>query len=311
MSSAGEKGPSLRDWLSAFRLRTLPLASSAMLVGGGLGFAEHPHAAGVCVLSLITAFLLQILSNLANDYGDTLHGADNADRVGPQRAVQSGRISPAQMKRAIAITAVLALITGISLLILALGITGHWTAFWILLATGILAIGAAYQYTAGSKPYGYKGLGDVSVFLFFGLIGVLGSAFLYMGIFIQEAFLPACWVGLQSTAVLNLNNLRDHENDRASGKMTIVARLGYRKGVMYHALLVMTASMLMTVWAMMHSTVWMWAITIGWSVLSVLQLGRLMQVRQFAAIDPELKKTALATFACALVFFAGHMLAIG
>jgi 1,4-dihydroxy-2-naphthoate polyprenyltransferase len=311
LSSAREKKPALRDWLSAFRLRTLPLASSAMLVGGGLGFTKHSHAAGVFVLSLFTAFLLQILSNLANDYGDTLHGADNAGRVGPQRAVQSGRISPVQMKRAIAITAGLALVTGVSLLILALGSTGNWTAFWILFATGLLAIGAAYQYTAGSKPYGYQGLGDVSVFLFFGLVGVVGSAFLYTGVLMQEAVLPACWVGLQSAAVLNLNNLRDHENDRASGKMTIVARLGYRGGVIYHALLVMTASMLMTVWAMMHSAVWMWAIAIGWTVLSVLQLGRLMQVKQFATIDPELKKTALATFACALVFFAGYILANG
>ncbi|MDX9751254.1 MAG: 1,4-dihydroxy-2-naphthoate octaprenyltransferase, partial [Flavobacteriales bacterium] len=163
----------MKHWLHAFRLRTLPLAASSIIVGSALALlAERVNYNGapqfrtaVLVLALLTAVLLQVLSNLANDLGDHQHGTDNAGRVGPQRAVQSGAIAPAQMKRAILICGLLALVSGCALIVVALGFSLTTLAF---LLVGLLAIGAAVKYTFGSNPYGYAGLGDVSVFLFFG-----------------------------------------------------------------------------------------------------------------------------------------------
>jgi 1,4-dihydroxy-2-naphthoate polyprenyltransferase len=225
-----ESRPALRDWLSAFRLRTLPLASACILTGASLSFSGHPQPGLVLLFALLTAFLLQVLSNLANDYGDSIHGADNDARVGPSRMVQSGRIGPAAMKRAVAITALLALVSGLLLLWFALGSRGEWTSLAVLLAAGLFAIAAAYRYTAGSNPYGYRGFGDLAVFLFFGLLGVMGSAYLFRAGWSADDLLPALWIGFQSMAVLNLNNLRDHENDRQSGKHTLIVRIGYGAG---------------------------------------------------------------------------------
>ena len=277
-----------------------------MLTGAGLAMHLHPRAGWILTLSLLTAFLLQILSNLANDYGDSRHGADNKNRLGPERAVQSGRISAAQMQLAIRITGFLALVSGITLLAVAFAPERRWTALLVLLCAGLTAIAAAYRYTAGNKPYGYQGWGDVSVFLFFGCVGVMGSAYLYAGSWLATSLLPACWTGLQSTAVLNLNNLRDHENDRASGKHTMIARMGFRRGVIYHGIIVMTAGLLMLGYTIVHPSLVMWLATACWTLVSVLQTSRLMRVRDYRTIDPELRRTALTTFALALLFLLQH-----
>ncbi|MBK7269203.1 MAG: 1,4-dihydroxy-2-naphthoate octaprenyltransferase [Flavobacteriales bacterium] len=233
----------MKHWLQAFRLRTLPLAVSSILVGSALAtnwgwvscFVDLFRPV-ILVLALLTAILLQILSNLANDLGDHQHGTDNADRVGPQRAVQSGAISSAVMWRAMAICGSLAFVSGCALITVALGLSLTTLAFLFL---GLAAIGAAVKYTFGSNPYGYAGFGDVSVFLFFGIVGVCGTFYLHTSHFEPMVLLPAVGFGLLSAGVLNVNNMRDIINDEASGKRTLVVRMGGMRAKRYHAALVL------------------------------------------------------------------------
>ena len=226
----------LSNWLQALRLRTLPLAAAGVIMGSYAAHQSGHFRAEVAFLCLSTALLLQILSNLANDLGDYKKGTDNLKRLGPPRALQSGLVSESGMKRAVVLTALLSLLSGLSLLILVFG--GKGADFWVLLAAGIMAIGAAITYTIGKRPYGYAGLGDIAVFLFFGVMAVSGTAFLHGQIFEKEVLLPAAGIGLLSAGVLNLNNLRDIENDRESGKMTLAVKLGYEKGKFYHIALI-------------------------------------------------------------------------
>jgi len=293
----------MKDWLGAFRLRTLPLASACILTGSAIGFGAHPVSGVVFCLALITAWLLQVLSNLANDLGDAVHGADSEGRIGPKRAVQSGRIPVSRMKRAILVTGILAFVSGFTLIWIAFVTLGHMRFFWIMLLLGLLALAAAYRYTAGKNPYGYRGWGDVSVFVFFGLIGVFGSAFLYTASWPEGAILPAIWIGLQSVAVLNLNNLRDHENDKRAGKRTIVVRIGYRAGKGYHSMLVVLALSAMGLFAWLSGNHRVWMVVLLWALFAVVHLRYVWGTSEPAHLDPELKKVALATFFSALIFF--------
>lgn len=230
---------SLKHWISAFRLRTLPLALSSTAMGSFMAWEKDIFSWQVFVLAMLTTLLLQILSNLANDLGDTQHGVDNENRLGPVRATQSGSISLIQMKWMIAFFTVLSFVSGIWLLVVGFkGIVFSGT-FIAMLALGILAILAALKYTMGRNPYGYAGLGDLFVFLFFGLTGVLGTVFLHGHQLHVFDFLPAISIGVFSTAVLNLNNLRDADNDKANGKHTLVARFGELFGRMYHLCLIL------------------------------------------------------------------------
>lgn len=221
-----------KDWLSAARLRTLPLALSSIVMGGFLAEKFGNFNTTIFVLACLTTILLQILSNFANDYGDTQNGADLADRVGPTRAVQSGKISPKQMLGGIIFIGVCALISGILLVYVSFG--GFTQLFWTFLAIGLLCILAAYTYTAGKKPYGYMGLGDISVFIFFGLVGVVGSYFLYSQTFNPQIIWPAISCGALATGVLNINNLRDINSDKTAGKITIPVRIGRENTIIYH-----------------------------------------------------------------------------
>ena len=242
----------MKHWLSAFRLRTLPLAVSSILVGSALALlANHSwptyrFSGAVLALALLTAILLQILSNLANDLGDHQHGTDNKERVGPQRSVQSGAISAAAMKRAMIICGVLAFISGCALITIALGFSIPTLAF---LALGLAAIGAAVKYTFGQNPYGYAGLGDVSVFLFFGIVGVCGTFYLHTETSERLVLLPAAAFGMLSAGVLNVNNMRDIVNDAASGKRTLVVRMGSKTAKTYHALLIVTGTLCLILFA--------------------------------------------------------------
>ncbi|HMC97643.1 MAG TPA: 1,4-dihydroxy-2-naphthoate octaprenyltransferase, partial [Flavobacteriales bacterium] len=213
----------MNPWLQAFRLRTLPLAVSSIVVGSALGYfygAFHPL---VMVAALLTAVLLQILSNLANDLGDHEHGTDNDQRVGPERAVQSGAISPAAMKRAMVLCGVLAFASGLWLIFTAFGFTFTTLVFLLI---GLAAIGAAVKYTYGKNPYGYAGYGDIAVFVFFGIVGVMGTEYAHTRSFEPMLLLPATTFGLLSAAVLNVNNMRDIKNDARMGKRTLVVRIG-------------------------------------------------------------------------------------
>jgi len=296
------------DWIQAIRLRTLPLAASCILTGFAVGYASESGPVVIMVLTLLTAFLLQVLSNLANDYGDSVHGADNANRVGPARAVQSGRIAASQMKAAVGITATLALGSGLLLLWLAFGVAGKWRELFFLLIFGLFAILAAYAYTAGKRPYGYRGWGDVFVLLFFGAVGVGGSYFLVTHELGTSIVLPAIWVGLQSTAVLNLNNLRDHVNDRATGKMTLVVRMGFVSGKRYHTALIAAAGVAMLVESVLSTNLVLGAMCGAWAVFSFFHLRRVWRCQTPAAIDPELKRVALMTFLLSVVFFVSQVI---
>ncbi|MCL4169692.1 UNVERIFIED_CONTAM: hypothetical protein GTU68_013472, partial [Idotea baltica] len=227
----------IKHWISAARLRTLPLAFSSILTGAALAIAHGLFDASVFLLCLTTTLFLQILSNYANDLGDYLHGTDNEDRVGPQRALQGGHITAPQMKAAVIFLAIISLISGIALLYQSrLRLDAKGLFFLIL---GLLAIIAAIKYTAGKNPYGYAGLGDLSVFLFFGLIGVLGSYYLH-GLELPYSLdvFAASAIGFFSTAVLNLNNMRDAVPDHAANKMTMAVRLGKKNARIYHMLII-------------------------------------------------------------------------
>ena len=224
---------SIKDWLQAARLRTLPLALSSIIMGGFLAEKAGKFDINIFILACLTTILLQVLSNFANDYGDTQNGADLVDRVGPMRAVQSGRISPSQMFKGIQIVGSVSLLTGLLLIYIAFGGFSSYL-FWVFLSIGLISILAAYTYTAGKKPYGYVGLGDISVFLFFGIVGVVGSYFLYTQTIMPDIILPGIMCGALATGVLNINNLRDMKSDKNAGKITIPVRLGRRNSIVYH-----------------------------------------------------------------------------
>lgn len=304
----------MKHWLQAFRLRTLPLAVSSILVGSALAYVaeafnyhDNPKfRAPVIVLALITAVLLQILSNLANDLGDHQHGTDNADRVGPERAVQSGAISSPQMKRAMVICGILAFLSGCTLITVALGFTLKTVLFLLL---GLLAIGAAVKYTYGRNPYGYAGLGDISVLLFFGIVGVCGTFYLHTREFTPWLLLPASAFGLLSTGVLNLNNMRDIHNDAASGKRTLVVRMGAVNAKVYHTFLVLGGLGALVALAILlqHWQTWLFVLVVPGFII---HLRRVWSTPEPRALDPQLKVLAMGTFLTALLFSLGLILAV-
>ncbi len=229
----------IASWVNAARPRTLPLAVASIVTGSLLAASDGIGRWATILLSLLTAIFLQILANLANDYGDAIRGTDNDGRAGPTRMVQSGRIAAGRMKGGIILCSVLTLLSGSALLYVALGDRFPQNALFLIL--GLAAIAAAVRYTVGAKAYGYKRLGDVVVFVFFGLIGVSGSWYLNTLRWNWDVLLPAAAVGLLSTGVLNLNNMRDMENDRASGKRTLAGLLGYDGARVYQLSLITVA----------------------------------------------------------------------
>lgn len=209
-------------------------------MGGFLAFQVEKFNLLTFLLSCLTTVLLQILSNFANDYGDTQNGADLAGRVGPARAVQTGKISSQQMLNGIVVLALFSLISGILLIYLAFGGFSS-SLFWFFLGIGLLCIVAAYTYTAGKKPYGYMGLGDISVFIFFGIVGVVGSYFLQTQSFDWQVISPGIMCGAMAMGVLNINNIRDLDSDKKAGKITIPVRLGRKKAIIYHWFILLLA----------------------------------------------------------------------
>jgi 1,4-dihydroxy-2-naphthoate polyprenyltransferase len=230
----------IQPWIDAARPKTLPLALASTLLGSFLAAAEHLFRWNVFFLAALTTVLLQILSNLANDYGDFANGKDNADRVGPRRMVQSGAILPATMRHAIILVTACTLAVGLALI--AVGTEGSFLAgkvFFVIL--GIASIAAALKYTIGHNPYGYRGWGDLSVFLFFGIAGTVGTYSLHTHRISADVFLPAACIGFLSTGVLNINNLRDETTDQQTGKRTLVVLLGRDRAKIYQAILLTLA----------------------------------------------------------------------
>lgn len=297
----------LKSWLQASRPRTLPLALSGILLGNFLAYSRGHFDWGIAISATVTALLLQILSNFANDYGDSLHGADTDDRFGPQRMVGSGEISIKGMKKAVIITGALAFISGLLTLYFSLDVIGY-PAAGLLLLLGIFSIIAAYNYTASEKPYGYQGYGDVSVFLFFGLLAVGGSYALQVGNLNIWVLLPAFSIGLFSTGVLNINNLRDLPTDEPSDKKTIPVRIGLRSAKIYHVLLLVLGSLFTLIYAARSYDDWH-----QWPFLLVLLPFLINGLKVWKGQNPEdfaplLKQLAIGTLVYAVGFGIGTIL---
>lgn len=289
-------------WIEAIRLRTLPLALASIGMGSVMAASQGLFQQNILILAAITTILLQILSNLANDLGDSDNGADHTGRIGPARAVQSGAISKRSMLMAVILFAVLSLISGIALLYVSVGFAN--INFIVFLLLGIACIVAAIKYTAGANPYGYAGLGDISVFLFFGLVGVLGSYYLYSLEIPIKLVLPAISCGMFATAVLNLNNMRDIDSDKIANKQTIPVRIGLVHAKVYHFWLVGIGAIA----AMGYAVLYFHFIA---NFLFVIALGLFAKInsdiqhKEGAALDPYLKKTAMTTLLFVLLWGVG------
>lgn len=298
---------SVKIWLQAFRLRTLPLALSSIAMGGFLAAAAGAFRWSIFLLCVLTTIFLQVLSNLANDYGDSVHGADSGERTGPSRTVQSGAISAASMRAAITVFILLSLGSGITLLFIAFGF--DWEAIVFFLALGIGSILAAIAYTVGRKPYGYLGLGDISVFIFFGLVGVLGSTYLFTHDFSSMNFFPAVSCGLFSVAVLNINNIRDIDSDLKAGKFSVPVRIGRAKAVIYHCVIVivgLTSAILYSIVNFSSPWQFLFLVTVPLFANNLFAVSR----KTSASLDPYLRQMALSTLAFVILFGIGLLLAI-
>lgn len=296
-----------RIWIEAMRPRTLPLAIASIVMGSALAAAWSPFSWPVAVMAVLTAVLLQILSNLANDYGDSQHGADSVSREGPQRAVQSGAITPRSMLLAMVLTAGLAALSGLLLLWLAFGSSG-WVYILLFVLLGGAAIVAAVAYTAGVRPYGYAGLGDLSVFIFFGLVAVLGTYFLHTQRLDWFILLPASSAGLLAVAVLNVNNIRDLRSDALAGKHTIPVRLGPRRARLYHWLLLLLAVLAAAAYVAFNFTSW-WQFLFLLAVPLLLRNGRAVwRTTSPLELNPLLKQLSLTTLLFVLLFSLGQVL---
>jgi 1,4-dihydroxy-2-naphthoate octaprenyltransferase len=288
-----------RAWMKALRLRTLPLSLSGIILGSFIAFKNEHWNGIIFTLAMLTTILFQILSNLANDLGDTLKGADNEERIGPMRAVQSGVISPSEMKKAVILTSFLSLCTALPLIYLGTKNMSSDVFWFYVILTGLCII-AAITYTVGKKAYGYSGFGDVFVFIFFGLVSVLGVYTLYAKSFDWPNLLPATAIGLFSTAVLNLNNMRDQINDQKVGKRTLAVKIGPRNAKLYHSYLIIGGIVSLAAFFYLTQN-YLGFIGLVPSIILIKHLQKVMLTTNPAEFDPELKKVALSTFAIAVL----------
>lgn len=297
----------MKHWIEAARLRTLPLSISGIIVGTFLAADKGFINVKITVLALLTTVGFQVLSNFANDYGDGIKGTDNDDRIGPKRTIQSGKITPKQMLNAMKITALLTLVIAVLLIYSAFGKENFVLSitFFVL---GIASIVAAIKYTVGSKAYGYIGLGDLFVLLFFGWLSVAGSYFLYTKELDWYIFLPATSIGFLSIGVLNLNNMRDYESDKKVGKNTLIVKVGYKFGKIYHSILLLSAIYL----SLLYTFIFFNSPYQILFLIALIPLGKHFLVvaknKNPKDLDGELKKLALSTFLFALLFGIGLIL---
>jgi len=297
----------VNNWIQAFRLRTLPLALSNTIIGSCLAAADDNFRWPVFGLAALTTVLLQIMSNMANDYGDFVNGKDTAERIGPKRMVQSGEITPITMLRGIITIGILCAVSGVALIII--GTEGIPVTNLLLFGLlGLAAIAAAIKYTVGKNPYGYRGLGDIFVFIFFGLVGVIGTYFLHTQSFRWELLLPASAIGMLSTGVLNMNNMRDYEADKNAGKKTIVVAMGVKKAAYYHLFLVGGAALLTVLYTLLnYHSGWQWLFILSFPIL-FLNLKKVFTYKDALELYPELPRLSMASLIFALTFGIGLLL---
>jgi 1,4-dihydroxy-2-naphthoate octaprenyltransferase len=290
----------MKHWIQAARLRTLPLSVSGIIVGSFYAMSQALFNWNIVILALLTTLGFQVLSNFANDYGDGIKGTDNEDRVGPKRAIQSGVISPKEMKNALIITSLLTLVSAIALIYVAF--KDHNLLFsFIYLLLGILAIAAAIRYTVGNSAYGYRGFGDLFVFIFFGLVSTLGIYFMFAKEMDWVLILPATSIGFLSVAVLNLNNMRDEESDRKSNKNTIVVKMGAENAKVYHYFLVISAMILIIGFSYFKDFTFDQYLYVIAFIPLLKHLKTVYTNKNPKELDPELKKVALGTFALSVL----------
>ncbi|MDQ1096315.1 MULTISPECIES: 1,4-dihydroxy-2-naphthoate octaprenyltransferase [Chryseobacterium] len=301
----------MKDWIKAARLRTLPLSLSGIIMGSFIAKWRLYGEGGtwdwrIFALALLVTLLYQILSNYANDYGDGVKGTD-AKRVveAESRAVASGRITAGQMRNAVIILSVISFLATVALLYIAFIPGGYLNEFYIFIGLGVASILAAIGYTIGKKPYGYMGLGDVFVFIFFGLVSVCGSYFLFTKTFSWDMLLPGTAVGMMSMAVLNLNNMRDIESDRLSGKHSFALRIGYKNAMIYEMVLLQLPLILMLMFLGVNGffqsqNYYVFIVMI--LLLPMMKLRRkIMTIKEPKELDPFLKQVGILTFAMALL----------
>ena len=296
--------PNFKAWISAARLRTLPLSVSGIIVGSSLAMNHLFWQSSIFWLAILTTIGFQVLSNFANDYGDGIKGADD-NREGEQRMVSSGLISPKQMKTGILITAIFSMISAIVLIYYAFGAEDflHSLLFFMI---GIASVIAALKYTIGKNAYGYSGLGDGFVFLFFGLLSVLGSYYLLDHQMVLDLLLPASTIGFLSMAVLNLNNMRDIENDAKNNKNTLVVSFGSSKAKIYHYVLICLAVLLTLLYSIINDHSIRQLIYVIAFIPLMINLVTVYKNKEPKLLDSELKKVALSTFSFALLFGFFH-----
>jgi 1,4-dihydroxy-2-naphthoate octaprenyltransferase len=305
----------VKSYIKAARLRTLPLSISGIIVGSYLGNAvvnsvlekgaRSPIFESLIFwLALLTTIGFQVLSNYANDYGDGIKGADK-NRTGEARMVSSGAITPKQMKMAMIFTAIITVFIALLLIYVAFGSENFGYSF-LFFGLGMASIAAAIKYTVGNSAYGYSGFGDVFVFVFFGLLSVVGSYFLYAKQLDFQIFLPAISIGMLSTAVLNLNNLRDREEDKANNKNTLVVKLGIVKAKKYHSTLIIGALLAAVAYTIVNfSSIYEFIFLVAFIPL-VKNMITVSNNTIPSALDGELKKVALSTFLFAILFSIGQ-----
>ncbi|MFN5417115.1 MAG: 1,4-dihydroxy-2-naphthoate octaprenyltransferase [Flavobacteriia bacterium] len=295
-----------KAWVSAFRLRTLPLSISGILMGSFIAKLNGYWSSSIFILALSTTLLFQIISNLANDLGDSIKGTDNDDRVGPTRAVQSGEISTQQMKIAVIIFSILSLISAAFLIYLG---TQNLSLNILFLYAGLalLCVLAAITYTVGKRAYGYSGFGDIFVFIFFGLVSVLGVYTFYSKEFAWINILPASTIGFLSMAVLNLNNMRDRVNDANSGKNTLVVKMGAESAKIYHAFLILSGIIAHVIFLIRFDFPILFISLIPCLIL-IFHLVKVFKTTVEKDFDPQLKVVALSTFGISLLFMIGTLI---
>ena len=302
----------IQSWLYAFRLRTLPLAFSSIITGSSLALTycmvnKIAFNWVALMLCLFTTLLLQILSNLANDYGDSEKGTDNDERIGPIRAVQAGMLSIAEIKKGIVVTVLLCLLFGVALIYQAtVGLNIKYGLFF--LALGLTAIAAAVKYTVGKNAYGYQGLGDVFVLLFFGLVGVMGSYYLLAHAIHLSLLLPAFTMGAFAAGVLNLNNMRDRQSDAKAGKNTLVVKIGIDSAKKYHTALIIVGFVASILYVLLNFTSTMQFLFIITLMLFRKHIVEVWQVEDAKEFDPLLKQLAISTFIFSILFGAGMVI---
>ncbi|MEE9349696.1 MAG: 1,4-dihydroxy-2-naphthoate octaprenyltransferase [Flavobacteriaceae bacterium] len=297
----------VKNYIQAARLRTLPLSISGIVMGSFIAYSRGFNNYKITILALLTTIGFQIISNFANDYGDGVKGTDNDDRIGPKRALQTGAIKPKHMLNAIVLTSFITFLIALLLIYISFG-KEYFMYSIIFLFLGLISIGAAIKYTMGKNAYGYSGFGDIFVFLFFGILGVCGSYFLYSKQIDYTVFLPAISIGLLSTAVLNLNNMRDINNDKLSNKNTLVVKMGNEKAKIYHYFLLVSSFVFSVSYIIIHyKSVKQLLFILAFAPIFI-HLKKVYSISNPKDFDPELKKLALSTFLFSMLFGVGLLI---